>query len=165
LKASESDPYQAKSLNSLSEEEQDQMEANLRGLAVSLKRNGETDEDAFQRINGSQYIIAFKHDPYWPFYDVANKFGRIILTINTAHAFFTNLYEPVSKLGMSAPSDEEDELPQAVIDPHSPTVALDLLLLSLARTQSRLSQTNEDAHKLIETMRREWSESYRVQMA
>ncbi len=165
LKASEADPYQAKPLESLSEDEQAQMDANLRGLAVTLKRNGETDEDAFQRINGSQYIIAFKHDPYWPFYDVAHKFGRIILTINTAHSFFTNLYEPVSKMGMTAPSEEEDELPQAITDPHSPTVALDLLLLSLARTQSRLSQSNEDAHKLIETMRREWSESYRVQMA
>jgi hypothetical protein len=165
LKASEADPHQAKPLESLSEEEQAQMEANLRGLAVTLKRNGETDEDAFQRINSSQYIISFKHDQYWPFYDVAHKFGRIILTINTAHAFFTNLYEPVSKMGMTAPSEEDDELPQAITDPHSPTVALDLLLLSLARTQSRLSQTNEDAHKLIETMRREWSESYRVQMA
>jgi hypothetical protein len=165
LKASEADPHQAKPLDSLSEDEQAQMEANLRGLAVSLKRNGETDEDAFQRINDSKYVIAFKHDQYWPFYDVTHKFGRIILTINTAHAFFTNLYEPVSKLGTTAPSEEEDELPQAVTDPHSPIVALDLLLLSLARTQSRLSQTNEDAHKLIETMRREWSESYRVQMA
>jgi hypothetical protein len=165
LKASEADPHQAKPLDALSDEEQAQMEANLRGLAVSMKRSGETDEDAFQRIKDSQYIIAFKHDPYWPFYDVAHKFGRVILTINTAHAFFTNLYEPVSKMGMTTPCEDEDELPQAITDPHSPTVALDLLLLSLARTQSRLSQTNEDAHKLIETMRREWSESYRVQMA
>ena len=85
---------------------------------------------------------------------MTHKFGRIILTINTAHAFFTNLYEPVSKLGTTAPSDEEDELPQAVTDPHSPIVALDLLLLSLARTQEppvsnkrRRPQTNRDYEK------------------
>lgn len=164
-KASEADAFQAKPLDSLSEEEQAQMEANLRGLAVTLKRNGETDEDAFQRVQDSQYIIAFKHDAYWPFYDVAYKFGRIILTINTAHPFFTSLYEPVSKLGQAPPAQDEEELPPTTTDPHSATVALDLLLLSLARTQSRLSQNNEDAQKLIETMRREWSEAYRVQMA
>ena len=69
------------------------------GLAVTLKRDGETEEQAFERIRQSPYIIAFKHDPYWPFYDVTNQFGRVILTINTAHAFFTELYEPVSKFG------------------------------------------------------------------
>jgi hypothetical protein len=164
LKASEADTLQAKPLQPLSEEEQAQMDANLRGLAVSLKRDGETDEQAFQRIKESQYIIAFKHDPYWPFYDVAYKFGRIILTINTAHAFFTKLYDPVSKMGLAAPSEDEDHLPPSITDQDGPTVALDLLLLSLARTQSRLSKANEEAHNLIETMRREWSEAYRVQM-
>ena len=89
----------------------------------------------------------------------------MILTINTAHAFFTDLYEPVSKLGTTAASDDEAELPPAITDPHGPVVAFDLLLLSLARTQEPPPRTNEDAHKLIDTIRREWSEAYRVQMA
>ena len=83
LKASDADVFQAKALPPLSEEEQLQMDANLRGLAATLKREGETEEQAFGRIKSSQYIIAFTHDPYWPFYDVMHKFGRVILTINT----------------------------------------------------------------------------------
>jgi hypothetical protein len=164
-KAAEADAFQAKELTPLTEAEQQQMDANLLGLAVSLKRDGETDEQAFERIKASQYVIAFKHDPYWPFYDVTHQFGRVILTINTAHAFFTELYEPISKIGAPVPSEDEDELPPAVAAQEGPTVALDLLLLSLARTQSRLSRSNDDARKLIDTMRREWSDAYRVQMS
>jgi len=165
LKASDADAFQAKALPPLSEEEQRQMDANLRGLAVTLKREGETEEQAFERVKNSQYIIAFTHDPYWPFYDVMHKFGRVILTINTAHPFFTELYEPVSRMGSPLPPEDDEESLPPISEQQGPTVALDLLLLSLARTQSRLSKTNEDAHKLIDTMRREWSESYRVQMA
>jgi hypothetical protein len=164
LKASDADAFQAKALPPLSEEEQRQMDANLRGLAVTLKREGETEEQAFERVKNSQYIIAFTHDPYWPFYDVMHKFGRVILTINTAHPFFTELYEPVSRMGSPLPPEDDEESPPIASEQQGPTLALDLLLLSLARTQSRLSKTNEDAHKLIDTMRREWSESYRVQM-
>ena len=164
LKASEADAFQANTLPALAPEEQEQMDANLRGMAVTLKRDGETDEQAFERIKQSRYIIVFKHDPYWPFYDVTHQFGRVILTINTAHPFFTELYEPISKIGV-ATSPDEDELPSDTSDQQGPTVALDLLLLSLARTQSRLSKVNEDAHQLIDAMRREWSECYRVQMA
>src|SRR5207244_4032656 len=120
---------------------------------------------AFARVKDSKYIIAFRHDEYWPFYDVKHRFGRVILTINTAHPFFTELYDPVSK--MTAPSASEDG--EDVAGPPSetqdgPIVALDLLLLSLARTQSRLAGTGDDARKLLEMLRREWSEAYRVQM-
>ena len=164
-KAAEADAFQPNAMPSLTEEEAQQVDANLRGLAVTLKRDGESEEQAFERVKQSPYIIAFKHDPYWPFYDVTNQFGRVILTINTAHAFFTELYEPVSKLGAAADNEDDAELPPMKSEQHGPVVALDLLLLSLARTQSRLSKHNEDAHKLIDTIRREWSEAYRVQMS
>jgi hypothetical protein len=95
LKASEADAFQATSLPDLSPIEQEQMEANLRGLSVTLKRDGETEEEAFERVKKSRYIISLKHDAYWPFYDVTHQFGRVILTINTAHPFYTELYEPV----------------------------------------------------------------------
>lgn len=163
-KAAEADAFQQNSMPSLTDEESQQMDANLKGLAVTLKRDGETEDQAFERIQKSPYIIAFKHDAYWPFYDVTNQFGRVILTINTAHPFFTELYEPVSKLGLAVPNDEDDELPPVNTEQQGPVVALDLLLLSLARTQSRISRTNDDAHKLIDTIRREWSDTYRVQM-
>jgi hypothetical protein len=165
LKAAESDAFQANPLGGSNPEEEAQLEENLRGLAAGLKRDGETDEDAFERIKRSPYVITFKHDSYWPFYDVSHRFGRIILTINTAHPFFTSLYEPLNKMSPVPAEDElEDNLPVIAEQQNGPIVALELLLLSLARTTSRLGNTGDDAHKLIEALRREWSETYRIQM-
>ncbi len=165
-KADEADPFQMKGIDaSTSPEEEAQIEANLRSLALTLKRANETDEQAYERIKSSKYILAFRHDDYWPFYDVRHKFGRIILTVNTAHPFYSKLYEPLRKL--DAPDQEgwdaaETSAPAEPKD--GPGVALDLLLLSLARTQSRLSQASEEAQNVLENLRREWSETYRVQL-
>src|SRR5207248_8080722 len=110
-----------------------------------------------------KYILDFKYDDYWPFYDVKHHYGRVILTINTAHPFFSELYDPVRKLGSPQPGADglESGMPQADAKP-GPILALDLLLLSLARTQSRLSGSNEEVHQLLDALRREWSETYRV---
>lgn len=164
-KAAEADVFQANELPSLTPAEQAQLDANLRGLAVTLRRPEESEDEAFERITNSRYIINFKHDQYWPFYDVSHRFGRVILTINTAHPFYSRLYEPVSKLALANASEEDDGLPLGEAEDHGPALALDLLLLSLARTQSRLAQTSDEAHKLIDLLRREWSDSYRVQMS
>jgi hypothetical protein len=167
-KADEADPFQTKDLGiAISPEEEAQLEANLRGLAITLKRSNETDEQAYERIKSSKYIIDFRHDEYWPFYDVRHKFGRIILTINTAHPFYSKLYEPLKKLDASDQSEDGDEgetLSAPAEAKDGPGVALDLLLLSLARTQGRLSQASEEAHNVLENLRREWSETYRVQL-
>jgi hypothetical protein len=165
-RASDADPFQMNLLpGSNSPEEDAQLEANLRGLALTLKRDGESDEEAFERVKQSKYIIAYRHDEYWPFYDVKHRFGRIILTINTAHPFFLELYDPVSKMSQPESSEESGGVVASLSDPvQGPVVALDLLLLSLARTQSRLSSTGDEAHNLLESLRREWSETYRIQL-
>lgn len=163
-RASDTDAFQQNSMPSATPEEAAQLEANLRGLAITLKRDGETDDQAFERVRSSSYIIHFKHDTYWPFYDVKHKFGRVILTINTAHPFFAELYEPLRQLGSTSAASEEDGAAAPVEGQSGPLLALDLLLLSLARTQSRLATTSDETARVLETMRREWSESYRVQM-
>jgi hypothetical protein len=164
-KAHEADPFQQNAMPvSLLPEEEFQLEANLRGLALTLKRDGESDEEAFERVKNSHYIIEFRHDRYWPFYDVKHRFGRVILTINTAHPFFTELYEPVSKMGLLQGGLDGEEAAVSHDGQNGSIVALDLLLLSLARTQSRLASSSEEANKLLDSMRREWSETYRVQM-
>jgi hypothetical protein len=146
-------------------EEQEQLDENLRGLALALKREDETEEQAYERVKSSKYIIDFKHDEYWPFYDVRHRFGRIILTINTAHPFFSELYDPVRKIGVSIPGSDAEESGPPPADPKpGPILALDLLLLSLARTQSRISGTGDEARRLLDSLRREWSETYRVQL-
>jgi hypothetical protein len=166
-KAGDSDPFQTTALTGvISPNEEQQLDANLRGLALTLKRDGESDDDAFERIKKSRYIIDFRHDQYWPFYDVQHRFGRVVLTINTAHPFFTELYDPVRKLGKPEVSDDDsEETVPSDYAPSGPTLALDLLLLSLARTQGRLSNASDEAQKVLDNLRREWSETYRIQMA
>jgi len=164
-RAGESDVYQQNPLpTATTPEDEAQLEANLKGLATQLKRDGETDEQAYERVKKSKYIIDFKHDEYWPFYEVKHRFDRVILTINTAHPFFTELYEPVRKMKLTDRPTEEDASEKLTETKSGPLVALDLLLLSLARTQSRLGSTNEDAKKLLDLLSREWSGAYRVQM-
>ena len=163
-RATEADQHQARPLE-LTAEEEAQLDANLRTLSIALRRNGESDEQAYDRVKASKYLIEFKHDEYWPFYHVEHRFGRVILTINTAHPFFDHLYEPLRKLGAVAESSEED----AVDAPHieeqdGPLVALELLLMSLARAQAQIVASNEEAKKTMETLRREWSETYRIQL-
>ena len=111
-------------------------------------------------------IIDVKHDEYWPFYHVEHKFGRVILTINTAHPFFTELYEPVRNCWATTcrVADEngagtilaEGQEPDA--DAARPHRGARPALLSLARTQGRLASTGEnEARKVMDDLRREWS--------
>jgi hypothetical protein len=163
-RATEADQHQAKPLE-LTAEEEAQLDANLRTLAIALRRDGETDEQAYERVKASKYLIEFKHDEYWPFYHVEHRFGRVILTINTAHPFFEHLYEPLRKAGAAAEAVEEDGIDAPHVEQQDgPLVALELLLMSLARAQAQIVASNEEAKKTMETLRREWSETYRVQL-
>ena len=168
LRAGEVDAFQSNPLSPLSPEEVAQLEGNLRTLSIALKRDGEGEDQAYERISKSQYIIDFKYDEYWPFYDVKHRFGKVILTINTAHPFFTKLYEPLHKIAsrptlvvhdLNVPPSEEDQANSGMM------LALDLLLLSLARTHGRLASRDEETKGLLDTLRREWSDAYRVQLA
>ena len=165
-RANEADAFLSERLDvPLTAQEETEIDANLRGLAVGLMRDGETGEQAFQRIKSSRYIIAYRSDPYWPFYHVEHKFGRIILTINTDHPFFKELYEPLLKWGgADREAEGEDPFEPVVAATRGPVVALELMLLSLARSQSVLARDNLEASKFFEAFRRSWSETYRVQL-
>ena len=163
-KATSADPHQARTL-SLTLEEKEQIEENLRTLAVSLKRPNETDDEAFERVKASQYIIQYVHDEYWPFYRAERRYGRVILSINTAHPFYSELYDPLRKIdALDNTDDGENNGAKHVREQIGSLVALELMLLSLARTQAGLSLENEDAHRTLETLQREWSESLRIQL-
>ena len=144
------------------------MERNLRALAVGLRREGESEEDAFKRIQSSKYVLHYKSDRFWPFYEVEHRYGRVILTINTAHPFYGRLYRPLAELSLRPIAEGEDGGEAQDAAAESPlAVALDLLLLSLARTQSVMGASKEARHpgELFEDMRREWSETLKKQMA
>ena len=164
-RATEADIFQPEQLDTpLSPEEKEQMEVNLRTLAVTLKREGETDEDAYQRVLSSVFHITFRDDPYWPFYHVEHKFTRVILTINTAHPFFEHLYKPLRELEIKEAVEGENPSDQLIPGSKGPVVALELLLLSMARAQSALSRQNPDASTIFDTFRKTWSEAYRIQL-
>ena len=165
-KATDVDSFQQNPLSgAITPQEEAQLEDNLRGLAVALRRDDETEQDALERVKSSKYIIDFKHDEYWPFYDVKHQFGRVILTINTAHPFFSDLYDRVRKIDTSHGDGDAGTVGATpTASKPEPIVALDLLLLSLARTQSRLSNASEENRRLLDALRREWSETYRIQL-
>ena len=168
-KASEADPFQTHTLDdNLTEIEKADMEKNLRALAVGLRRQGETEEDAFKRIQASKYVLHYKSDRFWPFYDVEHRFGRVILTINTAHPFYERLYRPLAELALKPTGDGEEGSEALDSAAESPlAVALNFLLLSLARTQSVMGAGKEARQpgELFEDMRKEWSDTLKKQMA
>lgn len=157
--------------NPRTEEEAKALEANLRSLAIGLKREEESDEEAFQRVKNSRFITVFKHDEYWPFYHADFKFGKVILTINTAHPFFQKLYEPLSLLAKRASAinhaDDETEAESDLAAGCSEAVVnLQLLLLSLARTQSEMTVNDEsgDRQRSFELLRKQWSMNLATQL-
>jgi molybdopterin converting factor small subunit len=164
-RANESDHVHAKGLDTtVTEEEREQLDANLKGLSLTLRRDGETEDQAFERVKASKYLIDYKHDEYWPFYHVDHKFDRIILTINTAHAFYDKLYAPLRELARKPVEEGEEQQVEAKTLDEGPLVALELMLLSLARAQSVLTARDEDAGRLFDRLRREWSDTYRIQL-
>ena len=157
-RAREADPYQRKPLPE-TPEELAELEANLRALARTLKRNNETDEQAFERVKVSRYIITMKHDEYWPFYTVDYQFGRVILTINTAHPFYTKLYHPL-EVEFGASEESEDTSDGELL------VALQMMLISLARTQSSMThgKDREQFQELFKAIQTEWSDNFKTQL-
>ena len=172
-RAGDADTLQAKPLPSpapTTQEEIAALEHNLRGLAVSLKRKNETDDEAYERIDRSKFITTFRHDEYWPFYHVDFQFGKVILTINTAHPFFVNLYDPIAHLSLSSVEDEPNRPDEDAkeVDPRASEilVALQMLLFSLGRAQSLMSLDGENAERatLFDDLRREWSQALKTQL-
>ena len=166
-RANEADPLQATILPQpmpRTPEEEQQLEQNLRALAYGLKREGESDDEAFERVKGSRYITVTDHNEDLPFYRVDFKIGKVILRINTAHPFFKQLFEPLSLLAQHAStlnfgedegehdSDLAERLSQAL-------VSLQLMLLSLARTQSEMTvhDDNGERQRTFDLLRRQWS--------
>ena len=171
-RATDAEAYQGKPLPELSVDEIAALEENLRGLASGIKRDGETDEEALQRVKSSLYLTVFKHDEYWPFYHCEFRYGKLILTVNTAHPFFQKIWQPLSDLAKTAAvaeeiGDEGAEIPTDIGNTCSEVlVGIQSLLFSLARTQGQLARDENEAEfrQLFEKLRKEWSENLATQL-
>ena len=118
------------------------LEANLRGLAVSLRRDAETEEQALNRVKDSKYLTHFVPQDYAPFYDTEYKFGKLILRVNTAHPFYQKVWQPLRELAkktiQTRDSEDSDGIGEEVADATRIALfGLELLLLSLARARTR----------------------------
>jgi hypothetical protein len=167
-RATDAEGLQGKPLPELSEDEQAVLEQNLRTLAVTLKREEESDEQAYQRIKDSRFVTVLKHDEFWPFYHCEFRYGKVILTINTAHPFFQTVWQPLTELAKTAAVAQESdsngslEVPEDIGQLSSSILGgMQSLLLTLARTQSRLAHQDIEGQykKMFDTMTREWSEN------
>jgi hypothetical protein len=151
------------------DEQKKALEANLRGLAVSLRREGETDEQAYERVVASKFLTDFKHQEYAPFYDTEYKFGRLILKVNTAHPFYQKVWQPLTDLAKKAvPAAEGEEAEAIGGDVAEATrkalLGLELTLLSLARVQAQMTAGADDQQvQLFRNLRKQWSDVLETQ--
>ncbi|HEV7485937.1 MAG TPA: ATP-binding protein [Thermoanaerobaculia bacterium] len=154
-------------IDAVSEEERATLDAQLRTLATAVKRADESDDEAFERVRTSRYITSFKHDEDAPFYRADFQLGRVILTINSAHPFFAAVYQPLSKLSKAPRRDTDEENGGEAEITVEMLPSLELLLLSLARTQSTLlaNDTTGDLRNIFDRMRRQWSLDLATQLS
>lgn len=167
-KANEAEDTQSERIempNPITEEERQALNQQIRELAASVRRDGESEEAAIERVEGSAYLTKYNHDPFWPFYHVEYKVGRVLLTINTAHPFYDRVYRPLSEAAIAAnpETDGEDDV-SSFSGAADVMVGLQLLLFSLARTQSFMGRNEPERIRLFDKMRREWSEAFATQL-
>jgi hypothetical protein len=155
-----------------SAEQKADQERNLRALATALKREGEDDEQAFQRVKSSRFLTQTIHDPYWPFFHSEYKYDRVILKLNTAHPFYQKVWEPLDALarasagGVSGEDEDAEANPDTANTCSEVLVGLQMLFFSLARTQTQMTAygRDEDTHQLFDNFRRDWSSNLATQL-
>lgn len=147
------------------------LEANLRGLSVSLRQNGETEEQAFNRVKESKYLTDFKGEEYAPFYDTEYKFGKLILRVNTAHPFYQKVWQPLGDLAKKpiqlGDGESGDGVGEEVGDTtRKALLGLQVLLLSLARAQTQMLTGDAHGHhaQLFRNLRKSWSDVLETQL-
>jgi hypothetical protein len=153
--------------------EQQVLDENLKVLATGLKREGESDDQSFERVKASRFITTHKHDEDAAFYRVDFKLGKVILTINTAHAFYERLYKPLAAVAKKvtetakAGDGDGEQVDAAVVEECSQVlISLQLFLLSLGRTQSEmtLADSSGELQKVFDKLRRQWSLNLETQL-
>jgi hypothetical protein len=173
--ATDTDPIQSASLPAPAAdtpEQQAALEANLRGLAVSLRQEGETDDQAFERVRSSKYLLDFKHQEYAPFYDTEYKFGKLILRVNTAHPFYQKVWQPIADLAKKAvpvpvaEGEDSESTGDVAETTRKALLGLQLMLMSLARTQAHMTtgEAGAEQAQLFRNLRKGWSDALETQL-
>jgi hypothetical protein len=173
-RATGAEGVQAESLpvEALTDEQKVDLVKNLRALAAGLKRNDESDEQAFDRVQKSKFLTRTVHNDFYPFFDSEYKYERIILTVNTAHTFYQKVWQPLEALARTSaagvPGEDEDAEanPDTANTVTEALVGLQMLFFSLARTQARIVGHDRDGETkhVFKLFRKEWSEGLETMM-
>lgn len=151
-------------------EQREVLDAHLRGLATSLREEGETEEEAFDRVKESKYLFGFTNQEYAPFYDTEYRFGKVILRVNSAHPFYQKVWQPLHNLAKKPTQAGETDDPEGIgtvaDDALTALRGLQLLFLSLSRAQAQMlmADQNGDQAQLFRNLRKSWSDVLETQM-
>lgn len=173
--ASDADPMQPTPLPQPPAETADEkaaLERNLQALALQVKRDGESDEDAYQRVTASRFLTVLRHDEYAPFYNTDFRYGRVILTVNTAHPFFARVWQPLNELTkrsgpeVEADPEADEETAGVAATAAEALLGVQLMLLSLGRAQGQMTNhpSGEEYTQLFKNLRKAWSDNLETQL-
>ena len=140
-----------------------QVELGMREYAKGHCRDGETPDDAYERIKKSAYLLEYEHAPEGPFYRADLLGNRVVTIVNSAHPFYDKLWDPGLNSNLEARenvSSDDVEVASAV-STDTPT-PLALLLMSLARAELTLRHRSEDGEEFFRSLRNEWSNVLRT---
>ncbi len=157
----------------------EEFEQHLKAMASSHRRGDETEQEALNRIRSSAYLTTFKHDPDAPFYrvDFDANVAKVVLTLNSAHPFYEQVYKPLMNLvTLGQRARLEDDEPEVDGDDtdlgrlaSQALEGLQLTLFSLARTQAALTANDQESDalisKLFDRLRKQWSMNLEIQLS
>jgi hypothetical protein len=137
----------------------------IREFAKTHCREGESPEIAYERIKNSRYLLEFEHSPEGPFYRVDSFGPRVVVYVNSAHAFYDQIWEPLGnsvRTGDGNGEAEEGDPLDYTEESKTPQAALAMLLLSLGRVELGLRSRSDEAAEFFKTIRAEWSTTLRT---
>ena len=143
-------------------------------MASGLKRNDETDDEAYERVKKSKYITDFKYDEDAPFIVWNTSCGRSSCGSTRRTPSLRPSTNPWRKLPSGLPTcglparrmnvTLDTELVKSCADA---VVTLELMLLSLARTQSEMTWNDQEGttQRMLDKLRRQWSLNLMTQLS
>ncbi|MDM8551913.1 ATP-binding protein [Desulfobacterales bacterium HSG2] len=145
-----------------SPEGREKYKEHLEVLASEYRQEDESLDEAKERIEKIRFLTKMIHNEDMPFYrmDYNVQTGKVLLKINTAHPFYSQVYEPLIKLNRSGivPDNlEESDNDETVFDATQIISGLQMMLFALARTQVSMQINDQELEKVFVKLRQQWS--------
>jgi len=133
---------------------QEQLERELKKFATKHMREGETVDQAYERIKRSPYVVEEEDLPEGPFYRVEMYGTLIVLLINKRHQFYERVWEPLSAIS-AAPAGAGD-LGKTVTDAGTAQDMVAAMLAAIARVEVEY-HGRDQGEEWFRELRHRWS--------